>query len=56
MVDTDDTRHTTDDGKGTVWHKHPTGELIKNIRNTVNRSCEKQFRNKIKSNFKPQLC
>ena len=30
MVDTDDTRHTTDDGRRTtprVWHKPPTGEL-----------------------------
>ena len=39
MVDTDDTRRTTDDGRRTtddgrrttprVWHKLPTGELIK---------------------------
>ena len=31
MVDTDDTRRTTDDGRRTtprVWHKLPTGELI----------------------------
>ena len=34
MVDTDDTRRTTNDGRGTpdnakrVWHKLPTGELI----------------------------
>ena len=37
MVDTDDTRRTTDDGKRTtprVWHKLPTGEL-KNT-NTIN--------------------
>ena len=30
MVDTDDTRRTTDDGRRTtpgVWHKLPTGEL-----------------------------
>ena len=30
MVDTDDTRRTTNDGRGTtprVWHKLPTGEL-----------------------------
>ena len=30
MVDTDDTRRTTDDGRQTtpwVWHKLPTGEL-----------------------------
>ena len=30
MVDTDDTRRTTDDGHWTtprVWHKLPTGEL-----------------------------
>ena len=30
MVDTDDTRHTTDDERRTtprVWHKLPTGEL-----------------------------
>ena len=33
MVDTDDTRRTTDDGRRTtprVWHKLPTGEL-KNV-------------------------
>ena len=33
MVDTDDTRRTTDDGRRTtprVWHKLPTGELKKN--------------------------
>ena len=32
MVDTDDTRRTTDDRRRTtpwVWHKLPTGELIK---------------------------
>ena len=32
MVDTDDTRRTTDDGRRTtpqVWHKLPTGELKK---------------------------
>ena len=39
MVDTDDTRRTTDDSRRTtddgrrttpgVWHKLPTGELIK---------------------------
>ena len=39
MVDTDDTRRTTDDGRRTpdagrrttpwVWHKLPTGELMK---------------------------
>ena len=31
MVDTDDTRRTTNDGRRTtpwVWHKLPTGELI----------------------------
>ena len=31
MVDTDDTRRTTDDGRRTtprVWHKLPTDELI----------------------------
>ena len=31
MVDTDDTRRTTDDGRRTtprVWHKLPTGELM----------------------------
>ena len=30
MVDTDDTRRTTDDGRRTtprVWHELPTGEL-----------------------------
>ena len=30
MVDTDDTRRTTDDGRRTtpqVWHKLPTGEI-----------------------------
>ena len=35
MVDTDKTRHTTDDGRQTtpwVWHKLPTGEL-KNYQN-----------------------
>ena len=39
MVDTDDTRRTTDDGRRTtpwVWHKLPTGELknaqIENIK------------------------
>ena len=34
MVDTDDTRRTTDDGRRTtpwVWHKLPTGELIKKM-------------------------
>ena len=34
MVDTDDTRRTTDDGRRTtprVWHKLPTGELKNNI-------------------------
>ena len=33
MVDTDDTRRTTDDGRRTtprVWHKLPTGELKNN--------------------------
>ena len=33
MVDTDDTRNTTDDRRRTmprVWHKLPTGELILN--------------------------
>ena len=32
MVDTDDTRRTTDDRRRTtpwVWHKLPTGEVIK---------------------------
>ena len=32
MVDTDDTRRTIHDGRRTtpgVWHKLPTGELIK---------------------------
>ena len=32
MVDTDDTRRTTDDERRTtpwVWHKLPTGELMK---------------------------
>ena len=36
MVDTDDTRRTTDDGRRTtpwVWHMLPTGEL-KNGANT----------------------
>ena len=46
MVDTDDTRRTTDDGRRTtprVWHKLPTGELKKhemNI-NSLSLSCEK---------------
>ena len=34
MVDTDDTRRTTDDGRRTtprVWHKLPTGELMSGI-------------------------
>ena len=34
MVDTDDTRRTTDDGRRTtprVWHKLPTGEIKINI-------------------------
>ena len=37
MVDTDDTRRTTDDGRRTtprVWHKLPTGEL-KTVANKV---------------------
>ena len=37
MVDTDDTRRTTDDGRQTtprVWHKLPTGEL-KMVKKTV---------------------
>ena len=40
MVDTDDTRRTIHDGRRTtprVWHKLPTGELIKN--NFNNNSC-----------------
>ena len=45
MVDTDDTRRTTDDGRRTtddgrrttprVWHKLPTGELKKELRNIL---------------------
>ena len=37
MVDTDDTRRTTDDGRRTtpwVWHKLPTGELKTAERNS----------------------
>ena len=51
MVDTDDTRRTmddvrrtTDDGRRTtpgVWHKLPTGELIK--KEAVNESDEKSY-------------
>ena len=43
MVDTDDTRQTTNDGRRTtprVWHKLPTGEL-KNKFNIVHLGQEK---------------
>ena len=44
MVDTDDTRRTTDDEHWTpatpqVWHKLPTGELKKQIIHTSNKNC-----------------
>ena len=43
MVDTDDTRRTTDDGCRTtrrVWHKLPTGEL--KITENVNKPSKRQ--------------
>ena len=53
MVDTDDTRRTTDDGRRTtddgrrttpwVWHKLPTGELIRQkklIKNYIEYQCK----------------
>ena len=42
MVDTDDTRRTTDVGRRTtpwVWHKLPTGEL-KNTRLEIKIACD----------------
>ena len=44
MVDTDDTRRTTDDGRRTtprVWHKLPTGELKSDTLGTVGDICMK---------------
>ena len=47
MVDTDDTRRTTDDGRRTtprVWHKLPTGEL-KTITPVVCQQYQQQLQN-----------
>ena len=55
MVDTDDTRRTTDVGRRTpdagrrttpwVWHKLPTGELIRDKENI------KHFLNSVSDNY-----
>ena len=47
MVDTDDTRRTTDDGRRTtprVWHKLPTGELKINWVNQGDMHARKIFK------------